>query len=190
MIILKKVLVTFALLAALIIGAGYGYRCLADRYENSAGTQSGETTEKTNSLNGSVINTAPDFTMTDIDGNELTLSSLYGKPIVLNFWATWCGYCVTEMTDFQKVYDKYGDEYQFVMVNLTDNAREKVSTSTAFIAEKGFTFPIYFDVYQQGLEAYEAYSIPRTYIIDENGSLVESHTGVLNEKSLLKLMGY
>ncbi len=187
---MKKVLITFVLLTVLIIGAGYGYRFLAEKYENPAGSQSGEPTDVTEISKDTVKNPAPDFTMTDIDGNELTLSSLYGKPIVLNFWATWCGYCILEMADFQKVYDRYGDEFQFVMVNLTDNAREKVSTSAAFIAEKGFTFPIYFDVYKQALEAYEAYSIPRTYIIDENGSIVESRIGALDEKTLLSLMGY
>lgn len=188
---MKKVLVTFVLLAALIVFAGFGYQYLADKYNNPAETQSSESAGGTTvGLTDAVNNPATDFTMQDADGNDVKLSSLYGKTIVLNFWATWCGYCVDELPDFQKVYDKYGSEVQFVMVNLTDGVSEKVSSSKAFIQEKGYTFPVYFDVYQQGLDAYSATSIPRTYIIDEKGNLIESHIGALDEDGLLKLLGY
>ena len=88
---------------------------------------------------------APDFTVYDAEGREVRLSDYFGKPIVLNFWASWCGPCKMEMPDFQEKYLELEGEVHFLMVNMTDGARETVETATAFLAESGFTFPVLFD---------------------------------------------
>ena len=62
--------------------------------------------------------TAPGFTVYDAAGEPVTLESLRGKPVILNFWATWCGYCVMEMPDFQAAYEEFGDQIHFMMVNV------------------------------------------------------------------------
>ena len=125
-------------------------------------------------------NPAPDFTMVDANGKEVKLSDLRGKPVILNFWASWCIYCVQEMPDFEEYYKIYGDDIHFVMLNtLTDG--ETVSSAKKFISDKGYTFPVYFD--EDGLASYTygAYSgIPLTYFIDANGSLVAHCPGMLN----------
>ena len=59
---------------------------------------------------------APDFVVTDTDGNAVTLSQFFGKPIVLNFWATWCMPCVYELPDFEEVFREYGDRVVFMMI--------------------------------------------------------------------------
>lgn len=127
---------------------------------------------------------SPDFTVTDRDGNAMTLSNLYGRPIVLNFWASWCPPCKAEMPDFEEAYHKWGDKVVFVMVNMTDGRQETVDTANQFIASAGYTFPVYFDTWGEAANAYRAYSIPATYCIDSSGAIVFSHVGMLDGAAL------
>ena len=128
--------------------------------------------------------TAPGFTVYDTEGDAVTLESLRGKPVVLNFWATWCGYCVMEMPDFQTMHDTYGDEIHFMMVNVTDGYQETQAKAEAFIAEKGFTFPVYYDLELSASSAYGVNAMPVTYFIDENGDLVAYGQGALDAATL------
>ncbi|MBQ3100446.1 MAG: TlpA family protein disulfide reductase [Clostridia bacterium] len=126
---------------------------------------------------------AKDFTVYDENENAVSLSSMQGKPTVVNFWATWCGYCVIEMPDFEIAYNEYKDEVNFMMVDLTNETETKEKASE-FIKEKGYTFPVYFD---QELSAYKAYnltSIPRTLIILADGTLMYEHVGAMDRITL------
>ena len=149
----------------------------ADSEEESSVAESTEAAEEP-------TNPAPDFTMVDMNGNKVKLSDLRGKPVVLNFWASWCGYCVAEMPDFEEYYKKYGDEIHFVMLNTLTNG-ETVSSGKETISDAGYTFPVYFD--EEGLASYMygAYSgIPRTYFIDAKGNLVAHYPAMLNSSIL------
>lgn len=79
---------------------------------------------------------APDFTVYDLDGNEVHLSDFIGKSIVLNFWASWCSPCKMEMPDFNEKYLEIGEEVQFLIINMTDGSRETIETASAFIVER------------------------------------------------------
>jgi len=114
---------------------------------------------------------APDFTMVDAEGNSVKLSDYFGKPIVLNFWASWCGPCKSEMPDCEEVYQAQGDDIQFLMVNVT-GGRETLESAKAFIADSGYTFPVFFDTETEGAMTYGAYSIPMTFFINSDGNLV------------------
>ena len=114
---------------------------------------------------------APDFTVYDADGNAHRLSDFFGKPIVLNFWASWCGPCKMEMPDFDAAYLDQGDEITFLMVNLTDGVDETVEGVSGFIDEQGYSFPVYFDSDFSAANTYMVQSIPMTFFIDENGYL-------------------
>ena len=127
---------------------------------------------------------APDFTMTDKDGNEVKLSNFAGKPMVLNFWASWCGPCQMEMPDFEEMYKQYGEEVQFVMVNMTDGSQETVDSATQFITEKGYTFPVYYDTKMEGAYYYSVYSLPTTYFIDAEGYVTASNKGMISGENL------
>ncbi len=127
---------------------------------------------------------APDFTMTDADGNTVRLSDLTGKPIVLNFWASWCPPCKREMPEFDKVYGEVKDEVQFVMVDLTDGQRETAEKGAQYVAEQGFSFPVYFDTGQEGAIAYGVMSIPTTLFIDKDGYVVTGAQGAIDEQTL------
>ncbi len=92
---------------------------------------------------------APDFIVYDAEGNEVRLSDFFGKPIVLNFWASWCGPCQMEMPEFHEKYLELGDNVHFLMVNTTDGLRETVDTASAFIAENAYTFPVLYDTFHE-----------------------------------------
>ncbi len=135
-------------------------------------------------------NKAPDFTVENADGEAVSLSSMEGKPVVLNFWASWCPPCKSEMPDFQKAYETYGEEIQFMMVDLTDGSRETRETAGEFIEEQGFTFPVYYDVNQEGAYAFYVSALPATYFIDEKGRIVAVGKGMLDEEALEKGISY
>lgn len=127
---------------------------------------------------------APDFTMVDGEGNEVKLSDFLGKPVVLNFWASWCGPCKSEMPDFEDAFQEYGDEINFVMVNLTDGTGETLETAKAFLEEAGYSFPVYFDTQSLGAAAYGVSSIPRTYFIDADGVAVAYAAQMIDAETL------
>ena len=128
-------------------------------------------------------NPAPDFTVIDKNGNEVKLSSLRGKPVVVNFWASWCYYCKVEMPDFEKVYKEYGDEVVFMMVNMTDSS-ETVDVAKKFIDSNGYTFPVYFDTKSEAAIAYSVTGLPATYLIGANGDLVAHAPGAIDAATL------
>lgn len=129
---------------------------------------------------------APDFTVYDIDGNEVKLSDYLGTPVVLNFWASWCPPCKAELPDFEEKYLTYGDEVQFLMVNLADGTRETVETASDFIAQEGYTFPVFYDSKSVAAIEYKVRSIPATYFIDADGYIVANAVGMLDAVSLQK----
>ena len=127
---------------------------------------------------------APDFTLYDIDGNTYKLSDFRGKPVILNFWASWCGPCKAEMPDFEEAYKTYGEDIQFLIVNLTDGSSETVETASAYIAQQGYTFPVYYDVAMEGAVGYGIYAIPVTYFIDAEGSVRAFNEGMISANVL------
>ncbi len=129
-------------------------------------------------------NHAPAFTVYDQQGDPLTLEDLAGKPVILNFWASWCGPCKSEMPAFQMAYDHYGTQFQFVMVNMTDGVSETLDTAGALITEKGYTFPVYYDTSMEASYYYGISSIPTTYFIASDGTAVAYHVGTLGYEEL------
>ena len=129
---------------------------------------------------------APDFTVYDIDGNSHRLSDFQGKPVILNFWASWCGPYKAEMPDFEDAYKIYGEKIHFLMVNLTDGRGETIESASTFIAGQGYTFPVYYDTAYSGANAYSITSIPTTFFINKDGNLVTYGQGMLSADLLAK----
>lgn len=132
------------------------------------------------------VNYAPDFEVLDNDGNTVRLSDFRGKPVVLNFWATWCPPCKAELPDFDRSAATYGDEVTFLMVNLTDGGRDTVSGVREFVAANGYTFPVYFDTRYSAANAYRVSSIPTTYFINAEGEIVSYKVGMVSASELEK----
>ena len=173
-----KMIITAAGFALLLITAVIGYQLLSSRVESPMDLESTSTQRQA----------APDFSMVDNDGNAVRFSSLFGKPIVLNFWASWCPPCRIEMPDFDRVWKELGtggtNEVYFVMLNLVDGRRETVEIAQRYINEHGYSFPVYFDVHQEGARAYFIRSIPTTIFIDRDGNIINGIQGAINEQTL------
>jgi thiol-disulfide isomerase/thioredoxin len=127
---------------------------------------------------------APDFTVIDPEGNSVSLSDLKGKPVIINFWASWCSPCKSEMPDFDTAFQLYGEEIQFMMINLTDGNRETVDGAKAFISDSGYTFPPFFDTELSAAIAYRVSSIPATYFVNADGNLIAYGIGPLDLNAL------
>jgi len=183
--ILLIVGLAFVLLLAL---ATIFYQDLSQQYSTDPLTptqdaQQSEPTQDAESQEKEPI-AAPDFTVFDGDGNEVKLSDFVGKPVIVNFWASWCGPCKSEMPAFQQAWETYGDKVQFLLINLTDNNQETVASAQSFLAGTEYTFPVYFDTALSGAMAYGVVGIPATYFVDEDGFLIAGANYALNYETL------
>ena len=127
---------------------------------------------------------APDFTVYDAEGNAVTLSSFEGKPVVLNFWASWCRYCVEEMPDFERVYQEYRDDVNFLFVNVTDGSQETEEKAKAFVEAQGYDLPVYFDLDASAAYAYAVTGLPTTVLIDAEGNVLGAAASRMTEENL------
>lgn len=132
---------------------------------------------------------APDFTVTDAEGNQIKLSDMLGKPVVLNFWASWCPPCKGEMPEFDKLYKEVGSDIQFMMVDVVDGNRETKEKGAAYIAEQGYSFPVYFDMDLDAVTQYGIRAFPTSFFIDREGYIVTGVEGAINESKLRKGIG-
>lgn len=137
--------------------------------------------------------TPPDFTLTSLDGKNVTLSELRGKKVVLNFWATWCPPCKAEMPHMQNYYEQNAkkDNVEIIAVNLTSEERDvtddaKIDSVMTFRDSFDLTFPILLDQDPKksvGI-AYQILTIPTTYFIDSNGYIQRAIRGPMNVEML------
>jgi len=129
---------------------------------------------------------APDFTAQDANGNGIKFSDMTGVPIVLNFWASWCPPCKSEMPEFENVYKELGESVRFMMVNATGSRGETVKSAAAYIENEGFTFPVYYDIKQSAVTEYGIRAFPTSVFIDAQGYIVAGVEGAINEATLRK----
>ena len=180
----KTLILAAAVLIVLLAGAYWLYGNLESEQEAVQLSSAGPAAAETETTEPAV--TAPDFTVYDLDGNPVSLSDYFGKPIVLNFWASWCGPCKMELPDFQETYDELGGDVQFLIVNLTDGSRETVETASAYLKEQGYTLPAYYDTQLSAAAAYGVNAIPCTYFIDAQGRDVARSSGAIDAQTLRK----
>lgn len=147
-------------------------------------TQKNTVEEKDAQTTESEESALPDFTVYTADGKAVTLYEKLSKPVVVNFWATWCPPCQSEMPAFDELYKEYGKDIEFMMIDLTDGERDTVTSVKAFLEEKGYSFPVYYDTDMDAAAAYGVSSIPMTVFIDENGNLLNYKVGAISEEDL------
>ena len=123
---------------------------------------------------------APDFALTNLQGETVRLSEMYGIPVAINFWATWCSPCVFELPIFQEHYQKNGDRFEILAVNN----QETQQIVEPFVDEMGLTFDILLDLDADVAFIYQVVGFPTTYFIDSEGIIRVKHIGVMNEDQL------
>jgi len=188
-----NIVIWTAVLVFLIIGAYFVYsrnnsaeyiedKIAKDTNNDKAAGDNGGTKEENKIM-------APDFSLKDLDGNTVKLSDYRGKIVFLNFWASWCGPCTSEMPEFEKVHRQFSKEGDAVIlaVNLTDGFRETEEKARKFIADNGYTMKVLLDTTGSAAKDYGIYSIPTTYVINRDGSIVTYMEGARPGKVLLDI---
>lgn len=173
----SKVWILVTVLAVLLfIGAYFLYNNLSENYiADSTASSDSKTSVQ------SQAQQAPDFTAETPDGREVKLSDYFGKPIVLNLWASWCSPCKREMPHFENAF-KENKDIQFLMVNMTSG--DTISDAKNLIKDNGYTFPVLFDTRSEAAYAYNASSLPITFFIDKDGNIAGYYIGMLSAEKL------
>lgn len=122
---------------------------------------------------------APNFELVSTDGETMRLSDLSGKPVILNFWATWCGPCRAEFPEFQQAAVDNAD--RLVIVGINNTSADNPDAIPEFLKEFGITFPILLDNDREAVDAYNILGLPTTIFIDDQGIVNEVFTGPLNK---------
>lgn len=180
---MKKNKILYALVAVVFVGllaaAAVFYDDLSAQYAQDA-----VTSQQSSPGQAGQLVSAPDFSVEDRDGNPVSLSDYLGTPVVLNFWASWCGPCASEMPHFQAAYEEYGEDVHFLMVNMSDPFGDPRTDSDEFLTGGGYSFPVYYDTLAECAYGYGVTGIPMTFFIDKNGNLVSGKTGMISEADL------
>ena len=128
---------------------------------------------------------APELTLYDLDGNQVSLSDFEGEVVLVNNWATWCPPCRLEMPEFNAYYQKYHDQgFQIVAIE----AGQPKSEVEAFVNEQGLDFVILLDPGHLSLSTFENSSLPNSWIIDRQGQLRMAWLGAINQETLEKFV--
>jgi cytochrome c biogenesis protein CcmG/thiol:disulfide interchange protein DsbE len=119
---------------------------------------------------------APNFTLNTPDGQPVTMINLQGKPVVLNFWATWCPPCEEELPALEAAFDRYQGEVNFLAVSVEESA----GVVRPFVDERGLTLPVLLDTDGEVVNLYDVKALPTTIFIDANGVIAERYMGALD----------
>ncbi len=151
---------------------------------SSSNTPSGTASIRNSVLNGS-DSLAPDFTLEKLGGGTISLAEFKGKkPVVIDFWASWCPNCRRDMPKLNSFYEKYKDKVEVIGVNL----QEKKSTIQNFISSRGISFPIALDPRGEASHAFGIQYTNTHFLIDSNGNLVRTIPGDIREADIVSLI--
>lgn len=122
---------------------------------------------------------APDIVVTDLEGNNKQLSEYFGKPTIMVFWATWCGYCKDELLALEMLKEKYGDSINVLALNGGDSAEDIKD----FMEENNYTFETVMVGIEESIK-FDAQSIPVTAILDSEGTIEFFTRGSLDAETM------
>ncbi len=125
---------------------------------------------------------AKEASLQDENNQSIQLSSFKGKPIVINFWTSWCGYCKVEMPYFNEVYEKEKENVTFLMLNVT--ADDDQEEAKKYIASQNLSFPIYYDMQGEVAYKYQITGYPVTVFINKDFQIYRVHQGAITKEKL------
>ena len=132
--------------------------------------------ERKEGPSGVVGSQAPDFELRDISGKSWKLSSMKGKVVLLEFWATWCPPCQSAVADFNRIYERFkGEDFVFLALSV-DEGEDLAGKLKRFGAKEGILYPVLPD-FKDIAGTYNVISIPVTYVIDKEGNISYQHMG-------------
>lgn len=188
----KGKLILLIILIALLFGGSYNlYQRLslgtAPQKTEAAPSMSTEPAgdESTEQSDNSSVLATPDFTVYDADGNKVTFSSFLGKPVVVNFWASWCNPCQSELPYYQEAFEKYGEDVNFMMVDLTGNGGDNIKNAQDLITDNSYSFPVYYDNDNDAAVQYGISPIPVSCFITADGNIQDMKIGAMSEENLI-----
>ena len=116
---------------------------------------------------------APNFTLTNLNGESVSLESLKGKVVVVDFWATWCGPCIASFPGMQKAVNKFADDkdVEFIFVDTWESGKDKEKAVKKFIESKGYNFNVLMDIENTMVADYKVDGIPAKFILDKDGNI-------------------
>ncbi len=126
------------------------------------------------SVHAGAADSAPDFTLDGLSAKKVTLSSFQGKPVLLNFWATWCGYCRKERPHLNTIYNEYKDKGLIVLSVSTDRSVDKVKN---YLKNIPADFIVLSDADGRVAATYGIRGFPSSFLIDRKGNVVNSFVG-------------
>ncbi len=125
-----------------------------------------------------------DFNIKTLEGSDVALSSFYGKPTLLGFWATWCPPCNAEAPEIQKLWERYGDQVNFVMVDSSvADGRDSPKSIQSWMEDGSYSYPVYYDETGEAAFVTEVYYLPTMYVLDSEGHLLTAFSGTLDVAS-------
>ena len=173
----NKILIGLIVVLIIITGAWYFTN------QNQQQTQNTEPVEQNIEIGPETGLMAPDFTLENLSGKEVSLSDFRGQKIFLNFWASWCPPCKQEMPDIQKLY-KENDNVKV----LTVNVQETKDTVFDYMMSNNYSFTTLLDKNGTIGSRYLVRGIPTTIIIDEDGIILSRQSGALTYERMLELL--
>ncbi len=124
---------------------------------------------------------APDFTLQTLDGESVSLSDYRGKLVMINFWASWCPPCNSEMPDLQRYYEQHQDE-DFIILGV--NYQDTPDKVQAFIEKYGVTFPILLDSDGRVANLFGVQGLPTSFFVDKEGNVLGYQPGPVTKEML------
>lgn len=172
---MKKVFIILLLIAMMLVSA-----CANDNAKIPKAVEGATDNIDDEKSDVSEANLAPDFELKDMNGNTVKLSDFLGKKVMINFWATWCKYCVQEMPDLMKLQEAHKDDLAILYVNVGES-KEKVQK---FIDEHKLTGTILLDDKMEVAKMYGVDAYPTTYAINEKGEIITYMRGMMEYETM------
>ena len=188
----RGVIIAAIALALVLIGAGAAYVVLSGQRTSASSSSATSSASSSASADAPASSAgankvAPqlvdyDATVYTADGEAKKLSEIAnGKPLVINFWATWCPYCVDEFPDYKTLLSEYGNSVSFAFVDAPGSKGETIQKAQEWLAQNGYEeFPAYYDNDLEASSNFGARSLPTTVVVAANGEIQGASAGAID----------